>query len=75
MNDLKPGMEVRLDATEKAEPVRICGNPGSKEAVACGCICPRIDNSYGAGYGRPGQFIIFSDCPIHGMPNPSDSPT
>lgn len=45
--------------------------PGSTEAVAEGCICARMDNSYGAGYrhyddGRPPVFAITEGCPLHG---------
>lgn len=41
-------------------------NPGSDEAVALGCECPRMDNSYGKGYmGQPGVFIYTAFCPVH----------
>lgn len=46
------------------------GAPGSNEAIAAGCRCARIDNSYGKGYryveGRPQQWAISGDCPVHG---------
>lgn len=40
-------------------------NPGSEEAVEMGCICPRMDNSYGKGYLGSDNFVIRMDCPIH----------
>ena len=42
-------------------------NPGSKEAVDQGCICPVLDNSYGKGYYGSGDFVISMDCPLHTM--------
>ena len=50
-------------------------NPGSDEAVAAGCKCPRMDNGYGkgSGYGE-GCFWINGDCPIHAKPQPDKSP-
>ena len=39
--------------------------PGSDEAVAIGCKCPRMDNEYGRGCG--GQFVVRMDCPVHSM--------
>lgn len=42
-------------------------NPGSKEAVANGCICPVLDNARGYGYmGQKGIFVMNADCPLHG---------
>lgn len=48
-------------------------NPGSAEAVALGCTCPRIDNGYGQGAmgGRRNErgnrmFFVTPSCPIHG---------
>ena len=45
-------------------------NPGSKEAVEAGCLCPIIDNNKGIGaYMRAdGQPVWWynGDCPIHG---------
>lgn len=39
-------------------------NPGSKEAIKQGCICPTLDNSQGKGYmGMEGIFIINGKCP------------
>jgi hypothetical protein len=41
--------------------------PGTDEALAEGCTCPVIDNSYGRGYrGQPGIFVYSAACPIHG---------
>lgn len=42
-------------------------NPGSKEAIKQGCICPTLDNYQGKGYmGMEGIFIINGKCPLHG---------
>lgn len=42
-------------------------NPGSDEAVALGCLCPRMDNAYGKGYMCiPGKFWINESCLLHG---------
>lgn len=50
-------------------------NPGSDEAIKAGCLCPRMDNSYGRGYGGGGIkdketgetiFVRRQDCPLHG---------
>lgn len=48
-------------------------NPGSREAVAQGCLCPVLDNHHGAGIpitGDNGQptvtFWQRGDCPLHG---------
>lgn len=40
-------------------------NPGSKEAVEKGCLCPVEDNKYGKGSGYDG-FWVSDSCPIHG---------
>jgi hypothetical protein len=41
-------------------------NPGSDEAVALGCSCPIMDNSYGAGYmGMEDTFIYNQSCELH----------
>jgi len=45
-------------------------NPGTKEALAAGCLCPAMDNAYGKGYrqyddGRPPSFIYNGDCAYH----------
>lgn len=49
-------------------------NPGSREAVALGCKCPRMDNAHGRGaYEMPDGtpiFYINDDCPLHGHPQP-----
>jgi hypothetical protein len=42
--------------------------PGSPDAIAAGCKCPRIDNGHGRGiYGDGNRFgwWINGDCPIH----------
>jgi hypothetical protein len=45
-------------------------NPGSKEAIDVGCVCPILDNNFGAGIGKDKDgttlFWYNSDCPIHG---------
>ena len=45
-------------------------NPGSPEAVANGCTCPRMDNANGRGAcgtsGEKAVFWIDQDCPSHG---------
>lgn len=43
-------------------------NPGSEEAAALGCTCPRIDNGYGR---RQGGFVYHMDCPVH-VPEPAE---
>ena len=44
-------------------------DPGTKEALKKGCICPVIDNHYGRGYhGIAGQFAFNMDCPLHTIP-------
>lgn len=41
-------------------------NPGSDEAIALSCSCPRIDNGRGKGYhGMPGVFVYTAGCPLH----------
>ena len=43
-------------------------NPGSREAVAAGCICNPRDNRYGRGdmeYGPPPMFVVTIHCPLH----------
>jgi len=45
--------------------------PGSDAAVAKGCTCARMDNSYGRGaYIQDGKpvFWISGDCPLHAKP-------
>lgn len=44
-------------------------NPGSDEAVALGCKCPRMDNCYGRGYrtfehGKV-AYVIVGNCEMH----------
>ena len=41
-------------------------NPGSDEAIRQGCLCPAMDNHYGAGTPN-GHFWVSADCPIHGL--------
>jgi len=42
-------------------------NPGSPEAVALGCRCPRMDNAHGAGvHGAGMAWVTRNDCPLHG---------
>lgn len=48
-------------------------NPGSAEAIAIGCSCPRIDNGHGRGSGFKNDdgspaFWVRGDCPVHGVP-------
>lgn len=41
-------------------------NPGSDAAIADGCRCPRMDNSYGRGYYcQEGVFVYTQGCPLH----------
>ena len=54
-------------------------NPGSPEAVAAGCTCPRLDNGHGKGYlggvkdQKTGEtlFVYIVGCPVH---HPKDPP-
>ena len=44
--------------------------PGSNEARRQGCLCPVIENAYGAGYlldreSKP-IYVIHNHCPLHG---------
>lgn len=40
--------------------------PGSREAIAAGCICAVIDNGHGTGsMWGPGNFWITEGCPLH----------
>ena len=45
-------------------------NPGSKEAIELNCVCPILDNNFGAGIGKDkdGNILFWysSECPIHG---------
>jgi hypothetical protein len=52
-------------------------NPGSISAVGAGCTCPTIDNRHGAGAynGKPGEFWINGDCPLHGAKGKADDHT
>lgn len=41
-------------------------NPGSKEAIEQGCLCPKWDNNCGKGsYYGEGTFFISEKCPLH----------
>lgn len=43
-------------------------NPGSKEAIKLGCICPVYDNSNGEGYmGMKDIFVYTEGCKVHGL--------
>jgi len=51
-------------------------NPGSDEAWALGCKCPRMDNEWGRGIPYPRtdgldpvehpSFWVNGECPLHG---------
>jgi len=49
-------------------------SPGSDEAAAKGCTCPRIDNAHGRGAfggsvkGADGKTVFWTNdaCPLHG---------
>ena len=47
-------------------------NPASDEAIAQGCVCPRMDNGHGRGYCKDANgewiFVVNADCPLHGSP-------
>ena len=56
-------------------PLLLPPNPGSDEAQARGCLCPRMDNAYGRGHcGVAGLFVWRMDCPLHTR-NPSTTST
>ena len=45
-------------------------NPGSKEAIEQGCICPVSDKYHGKGFPWGGvnpAFWIREGCPLHGI--------
>ena len=45
--------------------------PGSDEAVAAGCICPRMDNCRGKGRYGDGEkygWWMVEGCPLHDAP-------
>jgi len=45
---------------------KILPNPGSEEAIEQGCICPVLDNDYGAGYlGKSDVFVYTEGCSVH----------
>jgi len=44
-------------------------NPGSRDALDAGCICPVMDNAHGRGArldedGQP-MFVMVVGCPVH----------
>jgi len=42
--------------------------PGSSRADLMGCICPQLDNEFGAGIGGNGLrfgYVVREHCPIH----------
>jgi hypothetical protein len=50
-------------------------NPGTKEAIEAGCICPVLDNNYGKGIPiktKDGTiqtgYWMDGACPIHKLP-------
>ena len=50
-------------------------NPGTKEAIDAGCICPVLDNNYGKGIPiktKDGTiqtgYWMDGACPIHKLP-------
>lgn len=51
-------------------------NPGSPKAIKLGCLCPQMDNCYGAGIPWPDEngkqdkpsFWINLGCPLHSVP-------
>ncbi len=48
------------------QPKKPVPNPGTAEALAKGCICPVLDNSYGKGYmGQPGVYVYTVGCKVH----------
>jgi len=42
-------------------------NPGSKEAIEQGCLCPRMDNNNGLGVIVSGKALFWyaESCPLH----------
>ena len=44
------------------------GNPGSKEAIEMGCLCPPTANNY----GNTNTFYVDQNCPIHGSKPATD---
>lgn len=51
-------------------------NPGSKEALDMGCLCPVMDNHAGEGFrqGDAGpMFWVAGDCPLHGAKSRAES--
>ena len=53
--------DVRRNISQMSELL-----PGSDNAIKAGCLCPVIDNQYGAGYGGDGTNYVYSfECPVH----------
>lgn len=54
-------------------------SPGSKDAIAAGCLCPVIDNCRGQGaYQKEDGTPVFwhnNACPIHGKAEDIDPQT
>jgi hypothetical protein len=55
-------------------------NPGSSDALDQGCLCPVMDNCYGAGAqgtnGKPQDEKVFwqaANCPLHGKKTAFDN--
>jgi len=47
-------------------------NPGSREALELGCICPVFDNCYGYGASVLDDrtyYYVTAGCPIHDLKN------
>lgn len=73
----KAAGEAFMEFAEKAMGWRFVDatpvpNPGSDEAKAAGCTCPRMDNAYGKGYMGGVQdedgntvFVYTEGCPVH----------
>jgi hypothetical protein len=67
-----PKFEFRAEDTTNAISVdAVVPTPGSAEAVALGCGCPRIDNGHGRGNGMSDEdgsplFWVNADCTLHG---------
>lgn len=54
-------------------------NPGSREAVRAGCICPEMDNHRGRGRGTDPDtderlFWFTSGCPVHAPRTGTNAP-
>ena len=58
---LRKASENATDVSDKPPP------PGSPEAVAADCLCPRSDNhnGHGSDWG-PNTYWMNANCPLHG---------